>query len=64
MRISLTKKQREIYGEKWVDLANWALIGLVLGQFITERVFSLPLAAFGISIFVIFYLVSYFISRG
>ena len=64
MRIKLTKKQREIYGEKWVELANWGLIGLVLGQFVTERVFSLLLAVVGISVFVICYLISHFVLKG
>jgi len=64
MKIKLTKRQREIYGEKWVELANWALIGFVLGQLVTERAFSLSLAVIGISVFVICYLISHFFLKG
>ena len=48
--LRLKPRQREVLIEKWPDLANLALAGLVFGQFLSAEPFSLPVALGGLAI--------------
>ena len=45
--LRLKPRQREILIEKWPDLANLAMGGLVFGQFLSERPLSIWLMGLG-----------------
>ena len=46
--LRLTQRQRELLLDKWPDLANLAVAGLVFGQFLGTEPFSWRLAVGGL----------------
>jgi len=56
--MKLSKLHYKIYGEKLVELANMAFVGLVLAQFLSEQ-FKPEMATFGLVITSLCYLISY-----
>lgn len=48
--LSLNKTQIALLADKLSDVANLAAGALIFGQFLSERLFSLPLAVFGVGI--------------
>ena len=51
--LHLKPRQREVLIEKWPDMANLAIGGLVFGQFLRPEPFSLSIAVGGLAIWVI-----------
>ena len=51
--LSFSKTQFALLADKLSDVANLAAGALVFGQFLSEHLFSLPLALFGLGIWVI-----------
>ena len=45
-------RQRELLLEKWPDLANLAMGGLVFGQFLSDEPFSIPVGLVGLAIWI------------
>lgn len=64
MKIILSRDQANLVAEKYMDLANLALIGLVVAQFTSENVFNLWWGFIGLSLYAILYYLSYFVMRG
>jgi hypothetical protein len=60
---SLTEHQKKMFGEKILDLAHLVAGGFVIGQFISEKKFSLPLALAGVCLLVLFYWASYTLTK-
>ena len=48
--VELTNGQRALLADKLPDVANIAAGALVFGQFLSDRTFSLPLAAAGVAL--------------
>lgn len=48
--LDLDRNQRSLIADKLVDAANIAAGGMVVGQFLAERPFSLPLAVIGLGV--------------
>ena len=48
-----TRRQRQVLVEELPDLANLVIGGLVVGQFLGERPFSMTLAFVGIAVWVV-----------
>jgi hypothetical protein len=51
--LRLKGRQREVLIEKWPDLANLAMAGLVFGQFLSAEPFSLSVAIGGLAIWIV-----------
>ena len=51
--VELTHGQRAVLIDKLPDIANVAAGALVFGQFLSDRAFSLPLAAFGAVLWIV-----------
>lgn len=51
--VRLTSRQRALLADKLPDAANIAAGALVFGQFLSDRTFSLPLAAFGTTLWIV-----------
>jgi len=51
--LRLGERQREVLIEKWPDLANLAMGGLVFGQFLSDEPFSLSVAIGGFAIWIV-----------
>jgi len=63
MDIELSSRQKEIFADRIIELANLSLVVLVLNQFITKAGFDLPVVTGGSIAFMVLYLVGYLISR-
>lgn len=63
MDIELSPKQKEIFADRIIELANLSLVVLVLNQFIAKAGFDLLVVVGGGVSFVVLYLVAYLISR-
>ena len=63
MKVRFSTKFRERLSEKLMDLGNYVAIGLVFGQFVSDKPFSLPIFILGIAITLTCYLFSYLINR-
>jgi hypothetical protein len=61
--MEINEFQRKLYAEKFVDLANLALVALTFATFFAPS-FKLGLALSGIILFIILLSISYFISKG
>lgn len=61
MKKSSKREFRSKLSEKVMDLGNLVVAGLVIGQFISERTFSIELFIAGIAVTVICYFLSYLI---
>lgn len=57
--VKLSKLHRKIYGEKLVELANMAIVAMVLGQFLSKEEFALEIAGLGLVFSSLCYLTSY-----
>jgi len=57
--VKLSKLHYKIYGEKLVELANMAIIALVLGQFLSKEEFAPEIAGLGLIFSLLCYLTSY-----
>ena len=56
-------RQKTLFAEKFMDLANLALGGLVLGQALTEKINWNGLLI-GSAFYIIFFIVAYFLEKG
>lgn len=61
--MDINEFQRKLYAEKSLDLANLSLVALTFASFFAPS-FKIWLALSGITLFIIFLLMSYFISKG
>ena len=59
----LNKSQRNIFGEKILDLVNIGAGALIFGQFLSEERFNWNLAILAISIFIAGFLSSYILLK-
>jgi hypothetical protein len=57
--MKLSKLHCKIYGEKLVELADMAIIALVLGQFLSKEEFAPEIAGLGLIFSFLCYLTSY-----
>ncbi len=60
----MKSQRRQVFGEKIIDLAHIVFGALVVGQFLSERLFSWGLLAAGVGALLILYSVSYFLLGG
>lgn len=58
-KLKFSNLHRKIYGEKLVELANIAIVALVLGQFLSKEEFVLEIAGLGLIFSFLCYLTSY-----
>ena len=58
----MSRKQKEFYADKAVDLAHLIAAALVIGQFLTEK-FDPVLFVVGFVMFTGLYIVSYFLTK-
>jgi Na+/H+ antiporter NhaD/arsenite permease-like protein len=63
LKVPLTNNQREMFGDKLLELANLTFGGMVVGQFISGQPFSFPLALAGLILLVILYVISYTVTK-
>lgn len=56
--VDFDSKQRTLVADKLFDVASVAVGGMVFGQFLTERPFSILLAVIGLAIWVTLFVVS------
>ena len=61
--MELNEFQRKLYATKSMELANFSLVALTFASFFALT-FKVGLALSGIILFIIFLLISYFISKG
>lgn len=61
--MEINEFQRKLYADKFMDMANLSLVALTFASFFAPT-FKALLALSGIIMFVIFLLVSYFLSKG
>src|SRR5262245_6785537 len=59
--LRLTKRRRELLAEKFGDLGNFAVAALVFGQAVEQDVFSLGIGLAGISTWVVFTLIAFYL---
>jgi hypothetical protein len=52
--VRLTASQRPVFGEKVLDLANYAAAALVFGQFVGQQPISLRVMATGVVTWLVF----------
>ena len=57
--VRLTARQRAVFGEKFLDLANYAAAGLVFGQFVSQQPVSWKVMLAGAAVWVIFAAMSF-----
>jgi hypothetical protein len=50
--LGLNPEQRAVIVDKWPDLANLAMGGLVFGQFLSDEPFSLRVALGGVAVWI------------
>ena len=56
--LDFDRKQRELLADKMFDAGNVAAGGMVFGQFVADRPFSIPLAVTGFAIWLALLIVS------
>jgi hypothetical protein len=54
LRWRLTDSQRQAFGDKFLDLANYAAAAMVFGQFVGDQRFSWRVMAAGVVIWFLF----------
>jgi hypothetical protein len=59
--VGLTAGQRAVFGEKFVDLANYAAAALVFGQFVGQQPFSWGILIGGITAWLVFAATSFWL---
>jgi hypothetical protein len=52
--VRLTARQRVVFGEKLLDLANYAAAGLVFGQFVSQQPVSWKVVLAGVTTWLVF----------
>lgn len=52
--VRLTEERRELLAERFAELANFAVAGLVFGQAVGQETFSAGIALAGMAIWLIF----------
>lgn len=64
MSIHVTKEQTRLFGEKFIDLGNLALGGIVFTQLLPEATFNWRVALLGFTTFALLYVLAYYLTRG
>jgi hypothetical protein len=57
--VRLTARQRAVFGEKFLDLANYAAAGLVFGQFVSQQPVSWKVVLAGVTTWLVFAAISF-----
>ena len=61
-RLRFSKEFRARFSEKLMDLGNFVAVGLVIGQLVSGKEFSVEMMLIGIMGTIIFYIASFIIS--
>ena len=60
----LNDRQRVMFGEKLVDLANYAVTALIFGQLVGQERISVLVTMLGFGVYVAFVLAGLWLARG
>lgn len=63
MTAVFSKDQSKLFAEKFMELGNLSIAGVVLTQFVSSKRFDERVALLGFVVFAVFYLLAYFLTR-